>query len=104
MYLNNLDQHKSITLQKTQIVAFGKYPDQKGIFGIEIEIKGQSKSNVDLLISDIEGLKHGASVKGKNLDFVYKNDWYSDSCYIRILPRGEVDGKLDIHCRFLATD
>jgi len=104
MYLNNLDQNKTVRLKKTQIICFGKYSDQKDVFGIELEITGNSDSNVDIVLSDEKSLKHTASVKGKNLDFVYKNAWYGDSCFIQIIPRDAVGGKLDINCRFLAQD
>lgn len=104
IYLNNLDQNKSISLKKTQLVSFGKYSDQQNIFGIELEITGQSDSNVDIIISDEEGPKHTAAVKGKNLDFVYKNDWYGDSCFVELVPRGKVGGKIEINCRFLSMD
>jgi len=104
MYLNNLDQQKSISLEKTQKVAFGKYADQKKVFGIELEIKGNSASNVDIVIADEKGTRHIAGVKGKNLEFVYKNDWKGDSCFIEVIPRKKVGGKLEVNCRFLAID
>ncbi len=91
-----------VTIKKEQTVRFGKYSDQEKVFGIELEITGQAKSNLDIIISDQKGDKHVASVKGKNLDFTYKNDWYTDSCFITIIPRDEVGGKAEINCRFLA--
>lgn len=104
MYLNNLDQEKVVSLKKEQTIAFGKYKDQQKVFGIELEITGHSSSNVDITISDGKNTYHTAAVKGKKMDFVYKNDWHTDSCYITIIPRGEVGGKAQIHCRFLALD
>lgn len=104
MYLNNLDQQKSISLKKTQKVAFGKFADQNKVFGIELEIKGNSASNVDIVIADEKGMRHIAAVKGKNLDFVYKNDWLGDSCFIEVIPRKKVGGTLEVNCRFLAID
>jgi hypothetical protein len=104
MYLNNLDQNRSVTLRKEQTIRLGKYSDQKKVFGIELEIKGNSDSNVDIILSDENGPKHTAAVKGKNLDFVYKNDWFGDSCLIEIVPRGAIGGKVDVNCRFLALD
>lgn len=104
VYLNNLDQSRSISLKKTQTISFGKYEDQKKVFGIELEITGNSSSNVDIVLSDENGVRHTAAVKGKDLDFVYKNEWYGDSCFIQITPRKKVGGKIDVNCRFLAID
>ncbi len=104
MYLNNVDQQKTISLQKTQKIAFGKYPEQKKVFGIELEISGSASSNVDIVISDEKGMHHSAALKGKKLDFVYKNNWTSDSCFIEVLPRGKKHGTVNVNCRFLAID
>lgn len=104
MYLNNLDQQKTISLKKEQTISFGKFENQGKVFGIELEIIGNSASNVDITISDKNGPKHTAGVKGKNLDFVYKNDWYGDSCFITITPRKDIGGNVEINCRFLARD
>ena len=104
MYLNNMDQNRVVLLKKEQSVAFGKYADQKKVFGIELEITGDSDSNVDIILSDEKGVRHTAAVKGKNLDFVYKNEWYGDSCFVEIVPRKALGGKLEVNCRFLAKD
>jgi len=104
MYLNNLDQNRTVSLEKEQIIRFGKYPDQGKVFSIELEITGNAKSNVDIYLSSEKGPQHAAAVKGKNLEFTYKNDWYGDSCYIEIVPRGAKRGKVDINCRFLALE
>ncbi|PWL28232.1 MAG: hypothetical protein DCO96_09670 [Fluviicola sp. XM-24bin1] len=104
IYLNNLDQNRTVSLKKEQAVAFGKYADQGEVFGIELEITGNASSNVDIILSDTEGVKHIAGVKGKNLEFTYKNDWYSDSCFIELIPRDSKGGKVDINCRFLALE
>jgi len=65
---------------------------------------GNSDSNLDILISDEDGNRHAASVKGKNLDFVYKNSWTGDSIFIQMVPRGAAGGNVEINCRFLAVD
>ncbi|MCR9173085.1 MAG: hypothetical protein NXI10_11360 [bacterium] len=104
MYLNNLDQNKTVSLEKEQIIRFGKYPDQGEVFSIELEIKGNAKSNLDIYLSNENGPQHTAAVKGKNLEFTYKNDWYGDSCYIEMVPRGKRGGKAEINCRFLALE
>lgn len=104
MYLDNLDQEKTVQVKKDQTLRFGKYPDQQKIFGIELEITGSAGSNLDVSIGDSSRTIHQAAVKGKKVDFVYKSEWHSDSCFIRIEPRGKVSGKLEVHCRFLAVD
>lgn len=104
MYLNNLDQNRTISIKSEQVIAFGKYNDQGKVFGIELEIKGNAKSNIDIVLSNEKGPQHTAAVKGKNLEFTYKNDWYGDSCFVEIVPRGKVGGKVEINCRFLALE
>ena len=104
LYLNNLDQNRIVLLKERQTVAFGKYTNQQIVFGIELEIKGQADSNVDIFLSDEKGLVHTAAVKGKDLDFVYKNQWYGDSCFVEIRPRKTIGGKLEVNCRFLAKE
>lgn len=104
MYLNNLDQQKSVSIKKESKIAFGKYKNQQKVFGIELEVTGYAASNVDISISDGKKVHHTAAVKGKKMDFVYKNDWHSDSCFITIVPRGKIGGKASVNCRFLAID
>ncbi len=104
MYLNNLDQKRTVSLENEQIIRFGKYSDQGKVFSIELEITGNAKSNVDIYLSNEKGPQHAAAVKGKNMEFTYKNDWFGDSCYIEIVPRGKEGGKVDISCRFLALE
>ncbi|MBL4861811.1 MAG: hypothetical protein JKY09_02185 [Crocinitomicaceae bacterium] len=104
IYLNNMNQVVSIDLSKEQNVALGKYKNQKSIYGIELEISGKTSSNFDLMISNGEQNVHAATIKGGEIDFVYKNDWYSDSCFLYFLPRGDKPGKLTIYCRFLALN
>jgi len=104
IYLNNLDQNRSISIKKEQTIAFGKHKNQKQVFEIELEIKGNAHSNLDIIISDQKSDKHLASVKGKNLDFTYKNEWYDDSCFVTIIPRNATGGKAEIICRFLAVE
>ncbi|XOV67427.1 MAG: hypothetical protein ACFHU9_17570 [Fluviicola sp.] len=104
MYLNNLDQEKTVSLEKAQIIRFGKFSEQGKVFSIELEITGNAHSNVDIYLSDEKGPKHSAAVKGKNMDFTYKNDWHSDSCFIEIVPREKMGGKVEVNCRFLALE
>lgn len=104
MYMNNVDQTRTVMLESDQEIRLGKNSEQGKIFGIELEVKGNANSNLDIYLSNEKGLQHSAAVKGKNLDFTYKNDWYGDSCYIQIIPRGKMGGKATVNCRFLAMD
>ena len=104
IYLNNSNQTETINLKNDRNFAFGKHPDHGNVYGIELEMSGNSDSNFDVIISDGTKDVHMASVKGKNIDFVYKNDWYSDSIFLEIIPRKTVGGKVTVDCRFLALD
>jgi len=103
-YLNNQNQTKSIDLKLNSNLSFGKTVKQKSIYGIEIEVTGKSNSIFDLSISNGKQTMHSASIKNGEIDFVYKNDWYSDSCFLLFQPRGDETGELEINCRFLAID
>lgn len=102
IYLNNATQTETIDLKKEKNLAFGKHLDQGKVYGVEIEVSGNVYSNFDLIISN--GVKdvHAASVKGKDIEFIYKNDWNTDSCLLSVFPKGEIGGKISVKCRFLA--
>ena len=104
IYLNNANQTKTIEIKSDTELAFGKHKDQGDVYGIEIEIKGDAASNFDLLISDGKEDKHVASVKGENFNYVYKNNWTSDSCFLKVLPHGKNGGTITVDCRFLALE
>lgn len=102
IYLNNSAQTETIDLKKETNFTFGKYLDQGKIYGIEIEVSGNSNSNFDLIISNGIQDVHAASIKGKDIQFIYKNDWNTDSCFLNVFPKGEIGGKVKVECRFLA--
>ncbi|NRA12437.1 MAG: hypothetical protein HRT57_10840 [Crocinitomicaceae bacterium] len=104
IYLNNTPQTETIDLKKETEFAFGKHIDQGKIYGIEIEMSGDSDSNFDLLISNGIQDVHVASIKGEDIEFIYKNDWNTDSCFLTLLPRGYIGGKVTVECRFLALE
>jgi hypothetical protein len=104
VYLNNQNQEATINFSRSEVVGFGKYEDQDKIFGIEIEIKGETASNFELAISNGEQQVHSAKIKGGTVDFIYKNDWYADSCFLLVTPLGEAVGTLHVDLRFLALD
>lgn len=104
IYLNNAIQTKTVEMKSTTYFEFAKHKEQGNVYGIEIEVNGDTRSNFNLMISDGKKDIHAASVKGKNIDFIYVNDWYSDSCFIRLEAHGKPGGKVKIDCRFLALD
>lgn len=104
IYLNNANQTETIDLKSDLNFEFGKHKDQGKVYGIEIEISGNSDSNFDLIISNGVQDVHAASIKGKDIDFIYKNDWYADSCYLIVIPKDEVGGRITVDCRFLALE
>lgn len=104
IYLNNSNQTETIDLKKDTDFAFGKHKGHGNVYGIELEMSGNSESNFDLIISDGTKDVHMATIKGKNVDFIYKNDWYADSIFLQLIPRGEIGGEIAVDCRFLALD
>jgi hypothetical protein len=104
IYLNNATQTETISLKKERNFAFGKHLDQGKVYGIEIEVSGNSDSNFDLIISNGVQDVHAASIKGEDIEFIYKNDWNTDSCFLKVLPKGDVGGEITVECRFLALE
>jgi hypothetical protein len=104
IYLNNVNQSETIKLKNDTDFAFGKHSDHGKVYGIELEMSGNSASNFDLIISNGTEDVHMAIVKGKNIEFIYKNDWYSDSVFLELIPKKEIGGKVTVECRFLALD
>ena len=103
-YQNNQNQTQEINLKVNSNLSFGKSIDQQSVYGIEIEIKGTTNSIFDLSISNGEQIVHGASIKNGEIDFAYKNDWYTDSCILHFNSREDKAGNLEVNCRFLAID
>lgn len=104
IYNNNISQTKIIDTAKDEVISFRKHLDQNTIFGIEIEIDGEMTSNFDLGISNGEQIVHSATIKHGKVSFIYKNDWYADSCFLYFQPRNSKNGKLEVNCRFLSID
>ena len=102
LYANNLGQTVTVNLSNDHYVSLGKIPGQEHIFGIEIEISGQTQSNFGIGISNTEALLHNARIKGgKKIDFIYKNDWYADSLFLVFDTENNENGQLKIDYRFL---
>lgn len=100
-YQNNVAQNIQINLTEDQNLELIKYPNQKSIYGIEIEITGNSDSNLELAIANPESTISNAIIKKGYIDFVYKSDWYSDTCLLNIHSLEKNNGKLKVEYRFL---
>lgn len=102
MYRNNVSQELSVQLVSANQFALVKKPEQKGVFGIELEITGTTKANLGMTFNNGEQNIHSVKIKGGDIDFVYKNDWYTDTLFITFEKDDSEDGKLLINYRFLA--
>lgn len=103
-YQNNQNQTQKIDLKINSSLSFVKSKEQQSLYGIELEITGTSNSIFDLSISNGDQIVHGASIKNGEIDFVYTNDWYSDSCILNFKSRENKSGNLEVNCRFLAIE
>ncbi|OFZ11424.1 MAG: hypothetical protein A3D92_01925 [Bacteroidetes bacterium RIFCSPHIGHO2_02_FULL_44_7] len=102
-YLGHPAQELEIALSKTQILELAAEEGQAGIYSIEIELTGTSTGIFDVQVNEGNTTKHLISLKGPNVDHVYKSDWYADSCTLHIVPRSSTTGKLLVSYRFLST-
>ncbi len=103
-YLNNELRTEKIDLSQPEQLTLIKGQQQKNIFSIEIEITGTASGIFDVLVSNPEGLVHSIALKGKEVDYIYKGDWYSDTCLLDFKPRDNASGKLNIEYRFLGLN
>ena len=102
---NNSTQRTKIVLNKDSSVLLFKKKNQGKVYSLEIEIEGNSSEIIHLEIGESEKrILHDARIKNGNIDFVYSNDWYIDSCYLRIEPSRKSNSKLNISYRFLSLD
>lgn len=103
-YLGNPGREVDITLSSTQLFKLRAEEGQKGIYSIELELTGQATGIFDVVVNEGDKTLHYISLKGPNIDHVYKSDWYADSCTLRISPRNSTRGNLVLNYRFLSTD
>jgi len=103
-YIGHPAQELEISLSKAQMLDLEAEDGQEGIYSIEIELTGTCSGIFDVQVNDGNTAKHLISLKGPNVDHVYKSDWYSDSCTLHIVPRSSTTGKLLVSYRFLSTD
>ncbi len=103
-YLDNPTQETQADLGKKQSMTLVKTPDQGDIYSLELDFTGSSSDIFDILISNPQHPVATISLKGGDIDQVYKNDWYSDTCLLEIYPREGTTGNLTISYRFLGLD
>ena len=104
VYKNNLLKTIDTTLTGTKTIALAKEKDQRDIFSIEIEISGKTNGITDIIVSNEKSPVHTIALKGGEIDYIYKADWYSDSCFLRIEGRDQSTGNLHIEYRFLGLN
>lgn len=102
IYSNNVSQHMDVNFVESKAITLHKKQDQGSIFSIELEILGNTSSNLNLSISNGEKVMYDAKIKGGEIDFAFKNDWYVDSLVLLISPTEPGENNLNIDYRFLA--
>jgi hypothetical protein len=101
MYQNNVSQTVQIDLSSSTSLSLKKKSEQGNIFGIEVEIAGTSKNNIGISLSNGQHAIHQVRLKKGEIDFVYKNDWYTDSLFLNFEIDSNENGTLEIAYRFL---
>ena len=104
IFLNNQMQTLTVVLEDSEQLVLIKGAEQKDIFSIEVEITGEASGIFDVLVSNEAGLVHAIALKGKSVDYIYKGDWYSDTCYLDFRGRESASGKLTVEYRFLGLN
>lgn len=72
-----------------------------GVFSIELVFSGMLDGIVDIDVKNEKETIHTISLKGPEIDHIYKADWYSDSCYLISKGREGAIGEMKIEYRFL---
>lgn len=99
-------QSSSFDTSKGGITTLYKKEDQGNVYGLEIEFSGSVNDNFEVTFIDTDGPKHNASIKGDNVDYIYKADWYSDSVQVVVTAKekSNITGTLNLEYRFLSLD
>jgi len=105
LYINNGQQTTQIDLSKKDNILLLKETTQRQIFALEIEILGESATNLTVVSIDSDGqaIKEIKLKKG-TIDFIYQNDWYTEGCTLQFSAREKMKGKLKINYRFLGLN
>ena len=105
LYINNGQQTTQINLSKNDRIILRKKTKQRQIFALEIEIVGESATNLTVVSinSDGQTIKEMKLKKG-TIDFMYQNEWYTDDCTLQFSAREKMKGELKINYRFLGLN
>ena len=105
LYINNEQQKTTIDLSQESELILNKNKTQGDIFAIEIEILGESTSNLTILSENSDGqvIKEIKLKKG-TIDFIYQNEWYTSTCNLIFSSKEKMSGKLKINYRFFGLD
>ena len=101
IYLKNEKQEKVISLSNSSEVSLRKMNKQTQIYSVEIEIRGQSSSNLSIIVSDSIGIpSQEIKLKKGKIDYIYKSDWYSSECNLNLSSKEKMRGDLTFEYRF----
>ena len=102
-FLNNKTQIIKVdSWRGFDILELKKHPEQTNIYSLEIEITGQSKKPITLMMGpSIQNMNQQIRIKGGKVDFQYSGDWYENSCFILVKFEEGETSKLAIDYRFI---
>jgi hypothetical protein len=105
-YWNNVKQTIKIDSSlSNHVVKLQKHAAQNNIHALEIEIIGTSKENVTVLFgTSKEQIAWQISLKKGKIDFSNSIDWYSDSCFLRIVTKGPKSSNLTLDYQFVGKN
>lgn len=102
VYLGSTELEKTIHVDGSpRRIVLVPPKDQEGIYSLEIEFGGRVDDILDISIADHTQIPVVANVKGPEIDYSFKNDWYNDTCFITVRSRSGKSGTLNIRYRFL---
>ena len=103
MYENNDSQVIEIQNINQKEIILKKKPEQRNIFGIEIEIAPNTRSNYTVTISNNKGVLYETKVK-QGKEYIYKSDWYDSICSLSYTPDIQSKDLIKIEYRFLGKN
>ncbi len=105
LYINNEQQTTIIDLSKDSTLTLNKNPEQESIFALEIEILGESASNLTITTENTDGQQiKEIKLKRGEIDFIYQNEWYTEDCLLIFSSKEKMNGELKINYRFLGLN
>jgi len=100
--LNNASQEQNLLLSRDQQVTLVKKKEQTGIYSLEVEIE-PNEYNYSIAFCEGPKVIYEAGVK-KGVEFVYSTDWYSDTCYLIVIPNKQAKDSVLLTYRFLGLN